>query len=118
MTAAADVGRFLVPLPPRPYGRGMSIRRWLPRLTAERRASAERMPIFVSARLELDVVDVDGVARDLDAGGVFFATSAPIARGVRGRLRRQGSDERIAVRVSWFRAASAGRPAGLGLAFE
>jgi len=93
----------------------MSIRRWF---RTERRASHERAEIFVTARLELDVVDVDGVARDVDSGGVFFATSAPIARGVRGRLRCAGSDERLPVRVTWWRAASAGRPAGLGLTFE
>ncbi len=74
--------------------------------------------MFIPARLELDVVDVEGSARDVAPGGVFFATSAPIARGVRGRLRRAGSNERIPVRVTWHRAAAPGRPAGLGLAFE
>ena len=74
--------------------------------------------MFIPARLELDVVDVEGSARDVAPGGVFFATSAPIARGVRGRLRRAGSNERIPVRVTWQRAATPGRPAGLGLAFE
>lgn len=96
----------------------MSIRRWFRRLLSERRAATARLPIFVGACLELDVVEVHGVACDVAAGGVFFATSAPIARGVRGRLRQDGRDERIAVRVTGHRAASASRPAGLGLAFE
>jgi hypothetical protein len=84
----------------------------------DRRTAGNRLPIFVGARLELDVVDIDGVARDLAAGGVFFATSAPIAPGVRGRLRRQGGIERVPVRVTFQRPAGPGRPAGLGLAFE
>lgn len=96
----------------------MSLRRWLRRLLPDRRPAAPRRPVFVPARLELDVVDVEGSARDLAPGGVFFATSAPIATGVRGQLRRVGSHERIPVRVSWHRPAGPGRPAGLGLAFE
>lgn len=96
----------------------MSIRRWFRRLLSERRADGARLPIYVGARLELDVVDVHGVARDLAPGGVFFATSAPIARGVRGRLRQDGGGAPIPVRVTGHRAAAPGRPAGLGLAFE
>jgi hypothetical protein len=96
----------------------MSIRRWLRRLLSERRADGARLPIYVGARLELDVVEVHGVARDVAPGGVFFATSAPIARGVRGRLCQDGRAEPIAVRVTGHRAASGTRPAGLGLAFE
>lgn len=96
----------------------MSIRLWFRRLLSERRARGARLPIYVGARLELDVVEISGVARDLAAGGVFFATSAPIARGVRGRLRKDGHDERIPVLVTGYRAASAAGPAGLGLAFE
>jgi hypothetical protein len=96
----------------------MSIRRWFRRLLSERRAASARVPIYVGARLELDVVEVHGVARDVGAGGVFFATTAPIARGVRGRLCRDGGAEHIAVRVTGHRPASATHPAGLGLAFE
>ena len=72
---------------------------------------------MVRARLELDAVDVDGRVAD-EPGAVFFATTAPIARGVRGCLRRAGSSERIPVRVTGWRQARAGRPAGLQLAFE
>ncbi len=96
----------------------MSIRRWFRRLLSERRSARARLPIFVGAHLELDVVEVHGVARDVAEGGVFFATTAPIARGVRGRLRQDGRADRIAVRVTGYRAASGSRPAGLGLAFE
>ena len=96
----------------------MSIRRWFRRLLSERRAAGARVPIYVGARLELDVVELNGIARDLASGGGFFATSAPIARGVRGRLRKDGHDERIAVRVTGHRAASSSGPAGLGLAFD
>ena len=97
----------------------MSLRLWLRRLFARpaHRALPAR-PEFVPARLELDAVDVEGRAVDDAAGGVFFATSAPIARGVRGRLRRAGSDERIPVRVARQRARGPGRPAGLRLAFD
>jgi hypothetical protein len=84
----------------------------------DRRAVASRESVFFGARLELDVVDVTGIARDVAPGGVFFATSAPIAAGVRGLLRRDGTDHRVPVRVTWQRAASPGRPAGLGLAFD
>jgi hypothetical protein len=96
----------------------MSIARWFRSLLPDRRPTAPRRPVFVPARLELDVVDVEGSARDLAPGGVFFATSAPIATGVRGQLRRAGTSERIPVRVTWQRPAAPGRPAGLGLAFE
>ncbi|MEZ4404371.1 MAG: hypothetical protein R3B06_30400 [Kofleriaceae bacterium] len=94
------------------------IRAWFRRLFPERRSIVAREPVFFGARLELDVVDVDGIARDVGPGGVFFATSAPIAAGVRGQLRRAGTQDRIPVRVTWQRAASPGRPAGLGLAFD
>jgi hypothetical protein len=96
----------------------MSIPRWLRKLLPDRRPTSPRRPVFVPARLELDVVDVEGSARDVAPGGVFFATSAPIATGVRGCLRRSGSAERIPVRVTWHRPAGPGGPAGLGLAFE
>lgn len=92
------------------------MRRWFRSLFPDRRAVASRDPVFFEARLELDVVDVDGVARDFGPGGLFFATTAPIAAGVRGQLRR-GAD-RIPVRVTGHRPAAPGRPAGLGLAFE
>lgn len=94
------------------------MRRWFRRLFPDRRLAAAREPVFFEARLELDVVDVEGVARDFGPGGLFFATSAPIAAGVRGLLRRGGSADRIPVRVTGHRPAGAGRPAGLGLAFE
>ncbi|MBK9032181.1 MAG: hypothetical protein IPL61_12830 [Myxococcales bacterium] len=94
------------------------IRHWLRRLFPDRRAASIREAVFFGARLELDVVDVDGVARDVGPGGLFFATSAPIAAGVRGQLRRDGSALRIPVRVTGHRRAAPGRPAGLGLAFE
>ena len=83
----------------------------------DRRAAAARTPIFVGARLELDVVTVSGTARDLSAGGVFFETSAPLAPGVKGHLARSGGGEPIPVRVSWRRNPAPGKPAGLGLAF-
>lgn len=94
------------------------LRSWFRRVFPDRRAISAREPVFFGARLELDVVDVEGVARDVGPGGLFFATSAPIARGVRGQLRRAGTEVRVPVRVTWHRAASPGRPAGLGLAFE
>jgi hypothetical protein len=116
--AGAGAGcRFLVPSPARSYRRGMPLRRWLRALFPLRALPAPR-PELVRARLELDAVDVDGRTGAVEGRGVFFVTSAPIARGVRGRLRRAGSDERIPVRVAWQRAAGPGRPAGLGLAFE
>lgn len=96
----------------------MSLRTWFRRLLSERRAINNRVPIYIGARLELDVVEVHGVARDVASGGVFFATSAPIARGVRGRLRQNGHAEAVPVRVTGHRRASATHPAGLGLAFE
>ncbi len=98
----------------------MTIRRVLSLmgLVGERRAAGARIPIFVGAHLELDVVEVSGTARDLADGGLFFATSAPIACGTRGHVRREGSRERVPVRVTWQRAASSGQPPGLGLAFE
>lgn len=92
------------------------MRRWFRSLFSDRRAVATREPVFFEARLELDVVDVDGVARDFGPGGLFFATTAPIAAGVRGQLRRGA--QRFPVRVTGHRRAAPGRPAGLGLAFE
>ncbi|MBP8806377.1 MAG: hypothetical protein KBG48_21925 [Kofleriaceae bacterium] len=92
--------------------------RWMRRWVGPRRSTAIREEVFFGACLELDVVDVDGTARDIGPGGVFFATTAPIAAGVRGWLRRTGTAERVPVRVSWQRPARPGRPAGLGLAFE
>ena len=94
----------------------MSLFRWLRRLFSIRPLPAPR-PAFVRARLELDAVDVEGRA-DLAPGGAFFATTAPIARGVRGCLRPAGSAARIPVRVTSQRRAGHGRPAGLALAFE
>ena len=98
----------------------MSFRSLLSRLglASERRSTGERLPIFVGARLELDAVTLTGTARDLSDGGVFLETSAPLAPGLRGHLSRDGSGDRIPVRVSWRRSAHAGQPAGLGLAFE
>jgi hypothetical protein len=82
------------------------------------RRDGARTPIFVGARLELDVVTLHGTARDLAAGGVFFETSAPLAPGLRGELIREGGSERLPVRVSWRREPATGQPAGIGLAFE
>ena len=97
----------------------MSVRRWLRSLFPHRPPALPEPPReLVRARLELDAVDVDGRAADEAAGAVFFATTAPIARGVRGRLRRAGSNERIPVRVTAQRPARPGHPAGLQLAFE
>ncbi len=87
-------------------------------LLRDRRARGNRTPVFVGARLELDVVEVYGTARDLGEGGVFFATTVPLAKGVRGRLMREDGGEPVTVRVSYQRKASAGHPAGLGLAFD
>lgn len=93
------------------------LRRWLRHLFPRPRPVLALPGPLTRARLELDAVDVEGrVATDDD--GVFFATSAPIARGVRGHLRRAGSDEHIPVRVLRQRPAAPGRPAGLRLAFE
>jgi hypothetical protein len=87
-------------------------------LLRDRRHRGQRTPVFVGARLELDVVELYGTARDLGAGGVFFATSVPLAPGVRGTLTREGGGEPVTVRVSWRREGGAGEPAGLGLAFD
>jgi hypothetical protein len=92
------------------------LRRWLRRLFPLRPLPAPRPPL-VAARLELDAVDVEGRVHD-EARGAFFVTSAPIARGVRGQLRRAGSDQRVPVRVEAMRAGAPCRPAGLRLAFE
>jgi hypothetical protein len=95
------------------------MRRFLARLGLVRdRRTAERTPIFVGARLELDVVTLRGTARDLAAGGVFFETSAPLAPGLRGHLARDGGTELLPVRVTWRRDGDIGIPAGIGLAFE
>jgi hypothetical protein len=98
----------------------MPLRRLLSRLglASERRSTGQRVPIFVGAKLELDVITLEGTARDLSDGGVFLETSAPLAPGLRGLLSRKGSTEQIPVRVSWRRAAGGDQPAGLGLAFE
>lgn len=82
------------------------------------RRAATRYPIFVGARLDLDVVSVTGTARDLGAGGVFFQTSAPLAPGLRGTLVRDGGADPVPVRVSWRRDAGHDGVAGLGLVFE
>jgi hypothetical protein len=113
----AEIGRFLVPGGSRRYGEDMRLyRRFLARIgLAERRARGPRLPIFVGARLELDVVTVTGTARNLSAGGVFLETNVPIAPGVRGALVRDGSDERIPVRVAEIHRR--GRR-GVGLSFE
>jgi hypothetical protein len=98
----------------------MSPLRWLVRLglLSERRARGQRLPIFIGARLDLDGASLNGTARDLSQGGVFLETSAALAPGSRGLLSREGSDERIPVRVSWRRSGSQNRPIGIGLAFE
>ncbi|MCB9564485.1 MAG: PilZ domain-containing protein [Kofleriaceae bacterium] len=97
-----------------------SLRRWMIRmgLLTDRRDRGDRTPIFVGARLELDVVSLTGVARDIGTGGVFFATSVPLAPGLRGRLSREDGRERIPVRVSWCRQARGGDRGGIGLAFD
>ena len=89
-------------------------------LIHDRRATGRRLPIFVGARLELDVITLQGTARDLSSGGVFFETSAPLAPGLRGHLARTGGGEPVPVTVRWRRdeGAEPGKPAGLGLAFE
>ncbi|HVV82789.1 MAG TPA: hypothetical protein VHE35_06900 [Kofleriaceae bacterium] len=96
------------------------LRRWLRRVFTFRplRPLPEPPRPLVRARLELDAVDVEGRVADEAPGAVFFATTAPIAPGVRGHLRRAGSDEHIPVRVLRQRAGGPGRPAGLRLAFE
>jgi hypothetical protein len=87
-------------------------------LIGDRRSTGDRLPIFVGARLELDAITLEGTARDLSSGGVFFQTSAPLAPGLRGVLARNGGPERLPVRVSWRRDAAIGAPGGIGLAFE
>jgi hypothetical protein len=98
------------------------LRRTLSRIgwLRDRRATVTRTPIFVGATLELDVVTLTGTARDLSTGGVFFATSAPLAPGLRGHLSRTGGGDPIPVTVCWRRGEDdePGKPAGLGLAFE
>ncbi len=97
-----------------------SIRRvlsWLG-LGSDRRATGVRVPIFVGARLELDVVVLEGTARDLSSGGVFFETKVPLAPGVRGALARHGSRDLVPVRVTWWRPATTVAPGGIGLQFE
>lgn len=96
------------------------MRRFFSRLgmARDRRSGGVRTPIFVGARLELDVITLRGTARDLGSGGVFFETSAPLAPGLRGHLAREGGAELLPVRVTWRREASAGLPGGIGLAFE
>jgi len=84
-------------------------------LLRDRRASA-RTPETVSARLELDAVDLYGATSDLGDGGVFFETTAPLASGLYGTLFRHG--EPVNVRVTWRRERAPGREAGIGLAFE
>ena len=89
-------------------------RRLLTRLgiIRDRRTSGDRTPIFVGARLDLDVVTLRGTARDLSSGGIFFETSAPLAPGLRGVLAREGGGDPMPVRVSWRGER------GIGLAFE
>src|SRR4249919_2720346 len=82
------------------------------------RRTSERTPVFVDARLELDAVDLHGTARDLGDGGVFFATTAPLAKGLRGTLIRERGGEPVNVRVSWRREREGDQPAGIGLAFD
>jgi hypothetical protein len=96
------------------------IRRFLTRLGlgSERRERGVRVPIFVGARLELDEVTLRGTARDIGLGGVFFETVVPLAAGVRGAIARDGSRDRVPVRVGWARRAGGEQPAGLGLVFE
>ena len=86
-------------------------------LFRDRRASA-RTPTFVDAKLELDAVDLRGTARDLGEGGVFFATTAPLAPGLRGTLFREPGGTPVTVRVTWRRDARGDQPAGIGLAFD
>lgn len=97
-----------------------SIRRFLSRLgiLSERRATGIRVPIHVGARLDLDVVSLDGTARDLSAGGLFFETKVPLAPGLRGAVVRDGSRDLVPVRVTWWRPARDGAPGGVGLQFE
>jgi hypothetical protein len=97
-----------------------AIRRFLAKmgLLPDRRGAGARTPIFVGARLELDVVTIEGTARDLGHGGVFFQTTVPVAPGVRGALARDGSRDLVPVRVSFWRPPSEHGPGGLGLAFE
>lgn len=98
-----------------------TFRRFLARLglgSGERRKTGARVPVEVDARLELDEITLQGTARDIGLGGVFFATSAPIAAGLRGALARRGSKDMVPVRVSWSRRAGDEGPAGLGLEFE
>ena len=80
-------------------------------LLRDRRASA-RTPVFVDARLELDAIDLDGVARDLGDGGVFFETTAPLAPGLRGTLIRERGGEPVNVRVSWRRERTGDQDGG------
>jgi hypothetical protein len=87
-------------------------------LARDRRSDGDRTSIFVGARLELDAITLEGTARDLGSGGVFFQTSAPLAPGLRGVLARTGGTERLPVRVSYRRDAATGSPGGIGLAFE
>jgi len=101
------------------------VTRWLRRslsrlhhaLRGDRRTTADRTPVFIGARLDLDVVSLTGTARDLSSGGVFFATAAPLAPGVRGQFTRPGRAP-VPVQVRWRRDHAPGQPAGIGLSFE
>jgi hypothetical protein len=63
------------------------LRSWFRRVFPDRRAISAREPVFFGARLELDVVDVEGVARDVGPGGLFFTA-------LRHRAVRPGSASR------------------------
>jgi hypothetical protein len=84
-------------------------------LFRDRRASA-RAPVTVDARLELDALDLSGVARDLGEGGIFFETDTPLSPGLRATLVR--GDTPATVRVTWQREAHGAQAAGVGLAYD
>ena len=87
-------------------------------LIRDRRARGDRIPVFVGARLEIGDLAIDGTARDLGAGGIFFETPVSLAPGLRGTLRRADGADPLVVRVSWHRREHRDAPAGLGLSFD
>jgi len=77
-----------------------------PRIRAKRRA-----------RLLVSELTLDGVIRDIAAGGVFFRSDVLVEAGERGVLS-VGKFLGLPVRVSFSRAESSDEDAGMILAFE
>ena len=86
----------------------------------EERREFIRLPTHIRIRITDPAEAEPRIARDISQGGLFIATSRPLAIGSEVRLKLEQDDSRIEVRgtVAWAQTdATLGRQPGMGIRF-